>query len=78
MEYRIREARIEVCNGRHCWHERRFIAERRITFLGMKWWWPVIDWGWRNTANEAQCDAEHDAYLRKPLTVTKLSHYKSD
>lgn len=68
MEYRVREARIEVCNGYQCWHERRFIAERRVSLFGvLSWWWPVIDGDWRPMAHVARCDAERDAKLRAPL-----------
>lgn len=73
MEYRVREARVEVCNGYRCWHERRFIAERRLTLLGIiSWWWPVIDCNWRKTAHESRIDAERDADLRKPLTAPEV------
>lgn len=68
--YRIREARVEVCNGRRCWHERRFIAERRITLLGLfSWWWPVRDSMWHAVPEQARLDAERDAMLRAPLSA---------
>ena len=69
MQYRIREARIEVCNGRRCWHERRFSAERRVILFGLlPIWWPVLDWDWRATKTEAKRDIERDAQLRAPLS----------
>lgn len=75
MDYRVREARIEVCNGYRCWHERRFVAERRVRFLGvLSWWWPVIDCEWRTTAQEARTDAEKDSKLRAPLTPHEFFH----
>ena len=68
QRYRVREARVEVCDGRRCWHERRFLAERRVSLFGLvSWWWPVIDGDWRSTPYGARCDAERDAGLRLPL-----------
>lgn len=72
-QYRVREARVEVCNGYRCWHERRFIAERRVTIFGLlSWWWPVLDGEWRPTAHAARCDAERDAKLRAPLAAPEF------
>ena len=68
MQYRIRQARIEVCNGQRCWHERRFIAERRVRpFNLLPIWWPVIDSEWRCKAADARRDVERDSCLRQPL-----------
>lgn len=73
MKYRVREARVEVCNGSRCWHERRFIAERRVSLFGLlSWWWPVIDGEWRKTASGARHDAEQDAELRAPLAAPEV------
>ncbi|MFV1530631.1 hypothetical protein [Phaeobacter sp. JH209A] len=72
-EYRVREARVEVCNGYRCWRERRFCAERRVSVLGLLfWWWPVIDFGWRKTEAQALEDAQRDAGLRAPLAKPRL------
>jgi hypothetical protein len=72
-KYRVREARVEVCNGHRCWNERRFIAERRVSLFGLlSWWWPVLDAEWRITAHYARCDAERDARLRSPLAEPEL------
>lgn len=66
--YRVREARVEVCNGYRCWFERRFAAERRISLFGLiSFWWPVTNGGWRTTACAAHADAEADMELRAPL-----------
>ncbi|MDD8024570.1 MAG: hypothetical protein PHX82_15860 [Paracoccaceae bacterium] len=68
MEYRVREGRVEVCDGHRCWRDRRYIAERRVSFFGvLSWWWPVINGDWRTSAHEARDDAEMDAKLRAPL-----------
>ncbi|KAB2543271.1 hypothetical protein AL035_02055 [Salipiger aestuarii] len=69
MRYRIRKARIEVCDGSHCWHTRRFIAERRINLFGfIPIWWAVIDARWRCTPADARVDVDRDAKLRAPLS----------
>lgn len=66
--YRVREARVRVCNGYRGWFERRFIAERRVVLcFGISWWWPVTDGEWRASAEQARRDAEWDAHLRAPL-----------
>lgn len=66
--YRVREARVEVCNGYRCWRERRFIADRRVFVLWFSFWWPAESALWRITASQAQADAECDADLRSPLS----------
>ncbi len=71
-EYRVREALIEICDNHRCWHERRFIAERRISIFGFSWWYPVIDCDWRKTDVQAIDDAQRDACLRSPLSKPKL------
>ena len=73
MKYRVREALVEVCNGYRCWHERKFIAERRITLFGaLGWWWPVLDGDWRWSAEIARRDAIRDAHLRAPLGAPEI------
>jgi hypothetical protein len=68
-DYRIRQAVVEVCNGWQCWRDKRFIAERRIRFLGLiDIWWPVADGAWRESAKAAKRDLEHDNWLRSPLS----------
>jgi hypothetical protein len=72
-EYRVREARVQVCNGYHCWRERRFVAERRISVLGLlSWWWPVWDFAWRRTEAQAVEDMHWDASMRAPLAKPRL------
>ena len=67
MLYRISERTIEVCNGFRCWYERRFIAERRLSFFGFGlWWWPVLNAEWRGTYEDAGKDIERDQDLRAP------------
>lgn len=70
--YRVREARVEVCNGYRCWYERRHMAERRVTLFGRSlWWWPVLNAEWRTTADEALADIDDDRRLRaKPYRTT--------
>lgn len=64
--YRVRQARVEVCNGYHCWIERRWIAERRALLLWLfPIWWPVGDC--RASEGAARRDAVEDAVLRLPL-----------
>lgn len=67
-DYRVKEARVECCDGSRFWHERRFGAERRIRFLWvLSFWFPVLDFAWRRSHDEAMRDIEHDAELRAPL-----------
>lgn len=74
--YRVREVRVEVCRGRRCWHERRFIAERRVTLFGLlSWWWPVLDGEPRPTVHVARCDAERDAELQAPLAPPEFFEF---
>lgn len=71
-EYRIRWARVEVCNGYRCWHERRCLAERRVPLLfGAFSIWVPVD-GTRPRCDEAQAmaDIEADRALRAPLPPT--------
>lgn len=68
MYYRTREARIEVCNGYTCWHERRFHAERLVRLWFLSWWWPVTDGAWRKTREEALRDVEYDRHLHGELS----------
>ena len=75
--YRIREARVEVCNGHRCWYERRFGAERRVSLFGvLAWWWPVVNFQWRQTAEAASKDAEQDASLRVPLSNDQYVEFR--
>lgn len=75
--YRIRQARVEVCNGYRCWREKRFGAERRISAFGIFYfWWPVSDFGWRATREQAEFDAMQDANLREPLEATSFVSHK--
>lgn len=77
--YRIREARVEVCNGYRGWHERRFIAERHVTLLGiLSWWWPVTDGRWRETRHEAKCDVERDIELHAPISPPEIIDTNSE
>lgn len=78
QRYRVREARVEVCNGYRCWNERRFIAERRVFIFGLRlWWWPVLDAEWRKFIDQASADAERDYSLRaKPFLKKVLSEPK--
>jgi len=72
-EYRIREGVVEVCNGDTSQKQRRFLAERRVKFLGViPIWWPVTDDKWRASRETAMLDAEHDAYLQLPLSEPQL------
>ena len=72
-EYRIRWARVEVCNGYRCWRERRCIAERRVSVLGIwSFWWIVDDADWRTTDREAMRDINHDKQMRTPLPASKV------
>jgi hypothetical protein len=75
-DYRVREARIEVCNGYTCWRERRFRAERKRSFLGLlHFWGSVDDGGWRRAVSEAQGDIDEDVKMRSalmaPITSTR-------
>jgi hypothetical protein len=66
-KYRIREARVEVTDRCRTWHERRFLAERRVTLFGLfSWWSPVLDGEWRESVDAARRDAARDAELREP------------
>ena len=68
MEYKISHRRITVCNGYRCWRERRYIAMRRISVLGIfSFWFPSECSEWRLTFDEAHKDAKRDAALRAPL-----------
>jgi len=68
--YRIKEATVEVCNGHRCWHERRFIALRRVRlFRIFSFWWPVVDADWRRHREGAVRDIERDAELRQPSVI---------
>lgn len=67
-EYRIRWARVDVCNGYRCWRERRCIAERRISVLGIwSFWFPIGEMQWRTTEEEAMMDVDYDKKMRAPL-----------
>ena len=71
--YRVREGRVEACNGYRCWTERRFIAERRVVSLGfVALWWPVTG-DWNKTECEAKRDIEYHVSLMRPLSKNK--HY---
>ena len=72
-EYRIRWDRVEVCNGYRCWRERRCIAERRVSVLGI-WslWLPAPECHWRTTEAEAVRDINNDKQMRAPLPAIKL------
>ena len=72
-KYRVREAVVCVCNGYRQFSARRFIAERRLSVLGLfEIWWPVTDGKWRKSEEAAKADADHDAHLRSPLAEPKL------
>jgi hypothetical protein len=70
--YRIRWARVEVCNGYRCWMEQRCIAERRVWFGPISWWWPVRSAGWRQGDPEAARDIEMDRAIRSPLPPARM------
>tara|TARA_Y100000310_G_scaffold211266_1_gene212021 strand:- start:4162 stop:4386 length:225 start_codon:yes stop_codon:yes gene_type:complete len=70
-EFRVREATVEVCNGYRCWHERRFIAERKIKTWLFSFWWLVIDAEWRKTREDAVRDIIRHKNLCKPSEVTE-------
>jgi len=73
MNYRVREARVECCDGYKCWKARRFMAERRVIILRLfGFWWPVSNAEWRDSENEAARDVANDVELRKPLAAIKL------
>lgn len=72
-EYRIREGVVEHCNGYRCWKQRMFIAERKVSFLGLwSFWWPCTNASWRTDGWQAEGDAVADARLRRPLTKPYL------
>lgn len=66
-QYRIREARVQVANGYTLRVERMFCAERMVSFLFIRFFWPV-DGGWRRTPQEAEHDAARDRMIRAPLS----------
>lgn len=66
--YRIREAIVECCNGYSSSRERRFIAEKRMTFLGiLKFWWPLANAQWRWSEQDCRNDLDAHIALTKPL-----------
>lgn len=56
--YRIKWAIVEVCNGNRCRKEMRCIAERIVSFLWIKFYWP-INGKWRSSEYEAKLDIDH-------------------
>lgn len=76
--YRIKWAIVEVCDGYRCWRDLRCIAQRRVSILGLSFWWPV-DGGWREAEAKAEQDIERDMDLRAPLPdvreVALRSHF---
>ena len=68
MGYRITEATVEVCNGRTCWKERRYMAQKQHSILwgAVTWWFPCINAEWRSTEAEAGRDIQCDWVLRQP------------
>ncbi|MBL4929354.1 hypothetical protein [Fuscibacter oryzae] len=64
-EYRVKQARVEVCNGFTSHYENLWIAQRRVTLFGISlWWWPVLNARWSRTKAEARLDAVRDADMR--------------
>ncbi|PWE26710.1 hypothetical protein C4N9_20840 [Pararhodobacter marinus] len=66
--YRIKWARVTVCNRYGCWKERRCIAQRRVSILGfIRFWWPLEDGDWRIDESRCYADIENDMAVRAPL-----------
>ena len=66
--YRIREAVVEVCNGFRCWKDRRFIAERRVSFLGITFWCSLPNARWDTRPDGCENDIRHHIALTQPLS----------
>ena len=72
--YRIRWARVEVCNGYTCWRDWRCMAEALVMLpLGLSFWWPLRDAHWRTSERQAQGDIDHDIRLRLPPEGASLT-----
>ena len=65
QEYRVKQCRVEVCNGFTSHFENMWIAQRRVTMFGLSlWWWPVINAHWCISKEEARMDAVADSEMR--------------
>lgn len=62
--YRIRWANVLVLN-RSDQRVRMCMAERRQSFLGLKFWWPIGEW--RNSEAACESDIAYDRSLRAPM-----------
>ncbi len=76
-EYRIRWDRIHRShyNGTAT-VARMCIAEKAHHFLGIKFWWPLINGEWRFYDHEAELDIERDLNLSLPLPDNKYFELK--
>lgn len=73
-KYRVRWG---IVNGAGDRREKRCLAERRVSFLGLPFWWPLSNGGWRTGFSQAEADIDADIQLRKPLSTTYF-HNKGD
>ena len=78
IRYRVREARVEVCDGFRSRHERRFLAERWVKMFGpIGFWWPVNGGEWRRIENDAIDDIHREIEFQGPLSSPKIYEVKA-